>query len=179
MKIKITEVYKGLKYQGEDYSYRLEVSNFGNLRNTVTKKVYKLQLNKTTGYLGTYVSLGSRSKGKFFKSHIAVACTFIPNPNNLPVVNHKDGIKTNCFVSNLEWCTHQYNTQHAFATGLNSLTHLYSHSQSVKVFSDEDSLYLQSIYIPKDPIFGARAIARELGVHSSIVKRALHREVNK
>ena len=50
--------------------------------------------------------------------HILVARHFIPNPYNHPVVNHKDGVKTNCHKSNLEWTTHQGNTLHALQNGL-------------------------------------------------------------
>lgn len=50
--------------------------------------------------------------------HRLVAKAYIPNPNNLPCVNHKDGDKLNNSVSNLEWCSYLENTQHAMDTGL-------------------------------------------------------------
>lgn len=59
-------------------------------------------------------------QGKCVKIHQLVAIVFIPNPNNLPIVNHLDGNKWNNDVSNLVWCTHAENVQHAQDTGLNS-----------------------------------------------------------
>ena len=50
--------------------------------------------------------------------HRLVARAFIPNPDNLPVVNHKDGNKKNNHYTNLEWCTVQYNTIHAIENNL-------------------------------------------------------------
>ena len=50
--------------------------------------------------------------------HRIIAETFIPNPQNLPCVNHKDGNKLNNDMNNLEWCTQSENVTHSFATGL-------------------------------------------------------------
>lgn len=50
--------------------------------------------------------------------HRLVATAFIPNPDELPEVNHLDGNKLNNRVSNLEWCSRSSNQLHAFATGL-------------------------------------------------------------
>ena len=55
--------------------------------------------------------------------HRVIAETFIPNPNNLPCVNHKDGNKLNNSVENLEWCNHSENTLHSFKTGLQKKIH--------------------------------------------------------
>lgn len=45
-------------------------------------------------------------------AHRSVALAFIPNPDNLPLVNHKDENKLNCYVGNLEWCTESYNIKY-------------------------------------------------------------------
>ena len=52
------------------------------------------------------------------KLHRLMAKAFIDNPNNYSVVNHKDGNKLNCNLSNLEWCTSSYNRQHACDNGM-------------------------------------------------------------
>ena len=51
-------------------------------------------------------------------AHRLVALAYLPNPNELPQVNHKDGVKSHNQPSNLEWITASGNTQHAHATGL-------------------------------------------------------------
>lgn len=167
MKFRPNEVYKGLIYQGKDYSDRLEVSNFGNIRNSKTKHVYKQSVNNTTGYLGVCISLGSRDSKKLFKTHKAVAESFIPNPNNLPIVNHKDGVKTNCCSSNLEWCTHSYNGKHAYKMGLILPCKGQSHHSSK--LSKEDIEYIRLYYKPRDRQYGARALGRKFNVYHTAI----------
>lgn len=58
------------------------------------------------------------------KIHRLVAIKYLPNPNNLPQVNHKDGNKFNNHVENLEWCNAKHNINHAHQTGLSTNEHL-------------------------------------------------------
>lgn len=71
-----------------------------------------------------YKAFGIHENGKntTIRLHRALAICFIPNPNNLPMVNHKDGCKTNNNLDNLEWVTAQQNVQHAWDNGLNNAT---------------------------------------------------------
>lgn len=101
-----------------DYTF-VEVSNLGNVRTKdrivtrsngrryfVKGRVLKQQLNKN-GYM--YVEFSVNNKIFRLSTHRMSAITFIPNPNNYPEVNHKDNNPKNNAVSNLEWCTRQYN----------------------------------------------------------------------
>ena len=58
------------------------------------------------------VSLNKNGKTKQHFIHRLVAQAFIPNPNNYPCVNHKDEKPSNNYVSNLEWCSYQYNNNY-------------------------------------------------------------------
>lgn len=79
------------------------------------KQCVKPYLNNK-GYL--CINLYKNSKVYKFQIHRLIAIAFIPNPANLPEINHKDGNPLNNDIANLEWCTHQYNMQHAWDTGL-------------------------------------------------------------
>ena len=62
------------------------------------------------GYMCVQFTMSSKHYG--LKVHRIVAACFIPNPNDLPQVNHIDNDRTNNFASNLEWCTNQYNSDY-------------------------------------------------------------------
>lgn len=112
----------------KDYEDSYMVSSFGRIKSlrrcvrntsvsfrTVPEKILKL----TSLYDGYYgIALNRDSHPKYFKVHRLVAEAFIPNPDNLPVVNHKDGNKKNNHVDNLEWVTVEKNNEHARITGL-------------------------------------------------------------
>ena len=89
------------------YEGTYEVSNLGRVRRN--GKILK-PLKHRDGYL--HVDLyknGIRRKGFI---HRLVGLAFIPNPDNLPCINHKDEDKTNNTVNNLEWCTREYNNNY-------------------------------------------------------------------
>ena len=74
----------------------------------IKRRVLKQRVDKQ-GYLLVHLSEGGKNSWK--SVHRLVASAFIPNPNKLPQVNHKDENKQNNHVSNLEWCTISYWTR--------------------------------------------------------------------
>lgn len=95
--------------------------------------------------------------------HRLVAQTFIPNPRNLPYVNHKDGNKLNCSVYNLEWCTAEYNTRHAIKTGLIKTE---ADSRLAKLTKQQ----VFEIYDLHDAGFDNKEIAIEYDVSDTLIK---------
>lgn len=91
-----------------------EVSNLGNIRSKKTLRKLKCGLVRGYPHIDLYNSKGRKN----YYIHRLVAELFIPNPNNLPQVNHKDGNKLNNSVDNLEWCTCKENILHGIKNGL-------------------------------------------------------------
>lgn len=120
------EVWKDIK----DYEGLYQVSDMGrvkilakswysgksNLVKHVGKEKIKALRKVPKGYVFTTLHKNGVSESCFI--HRLVAEAFLPNPNNLPEVNHLFGIKDDNRVTELEWCTHSGNVLHAFRTGL-------------------------------------------------------------
>lgn len=106
-----TETWKDIK----GYEGLYQVSNLGRVKSLHFNKELLLKLRLTgRGYY--QIDLQKNKNIKHALVHRLVAEAFIPNPDELPQVNHKDEDKTNNCVDNLEWCTQLYNIHHG--TGL-------------------------------------------------------------
>lgn len=101
------------------------ITEFGNVFNTKSNTVLTW-CDNGNGYKYVAIKVDGKMKNKTI--HRLVAETFIPNPNNLPQVNHKDGNKNNNHVSNLEWITARDNNQHAIDKGLRNTIHVNMYS---------------------------------------------------
>lgn len=123
VKEEIQEIWKDVK----EYEKLYQVSNLGRVRSLdkmvwngqnywkMKGKILKQSKDKD-GYL--LIGLHLNGKVKNCKVHRLVAIHFIPNPNNLPEVNHKKGNKEDNRFFMLEWCTRKENDMHAIKTGL-------------------------------------------------------------
>lgn len=135
------EVWKSVN----EFEGLYEVSNLGNVRTVeryvnarhrgfVGKRLLKQKVllphyEEMIGYLTVALYNGKNYSTKFI--HRLVAQAFIPNPNNLPCVNHKDENKLNNCVDNLEWCDYSYNANYG------SRNERISNSRKGMKFSDE------------------------------------------
>jgi hypothetical protein len=124
------EIFKDIDltaYGGKNYAGYYQISNTAKVKSLKREewmqrnKCFKIRKEKyLKSFFATYkqVILCKDNKPEIFTLHRLVAIHFIPNPLNLPEVNHKDGDKSNCNDWNLEWTTHSENLKHAYRIGL-------------------------------------------------------------
>lgn len=123
------EIWKDVAGSGGRYS----VSSMGRLRcneytirvnsrsgifpKKLPAEIFKPSKNNY-GYHQTTIALVNSKRRWVVTIHRLVALTFIPNPENKPQINHKNGIKSDNHVENLEWVTQAENARHASKLGL-------------------------------------------------------------
>ena len=112
----MVEIWRDILGYDGDY----EISNLGRIRSFKRYETGRvLKPSTSRGYKSVTLYLPNGALKCPTVSRL-VAQAFIPNPKNKPEVNHKNGIKTDDRVENLEWCTRIENIQHAFQNGLMS-----------------------------------------------------------
>lgn len=134
------EVWKPVK----GYEGRYEISSFGRLRSYAQDRTEgKIKIGHPTakGYRQVYLyKEGNTSrKGKWYPVHRLVANAFIPNPHNLPQVNHIDEDKANNRVDNLEWCDNDYNVHYGTKIERTRQSNMCCPTTSRKVYSVDES----------------------------------------
>ena len=158
--------------QIQGYEGYYEISNLGNIRSierTVDHngrkvkrkgKMIKPNLNRN-GYLTA--RLCKNGKSTAYLIHRLVAIHFIDNPNNKPVVNHKDFNRQNNNSENLEWTTQKENIEHA-ESRKDEATRIVNVKKALTKISPEDKQWIKDNYITRDKTFGAKALAEKFGV---------------
>lgn len=106
----LDEIWEDVPY----YDGLYQVSNYGRIKSSCKgDSTYKTQHDNGRGYLTVQLYKNGKMKNEYV--HRLVALAFIPNPDCLPQVNHKDEDKQNNYVENLEWCDSTYNNNYGTA----------------------------------------------------------------
>ena len=147
------EIWKDIK----GYEGLYMISNLGRIRN-YKKLILKPQRSGKSPYF--MVVLYKNHIPRRYTIHRLVATHFIPNPDNLPIINHKDEDKLNNNAENLEWCTYKYNLEYGKAKEKMINTNR-KHSNNKSVLCIETGIIYES----------TREAERQTGIyHSEITK---------
>lgn len=164
------EKYKDIYIKDIPTNY--QVSTLGYVRNKITGKILVPEVSKNGYYR---VGLYYRDKNgtlchKKYSVHRLVAIAFIPNPENLPEVNHKDGRKYHNYVHNLEWMSSSENDYHAYRTGLKRKK--YDDSSHLHVYSCE--AVIAACKLMESGEYTTVEISSITGISNSMLRRIYH-----
>lgn len=137
------EIWDGKEYWSEieGYNGKYSVSTFGRVRNNERDRLLSGSERYKEGYMGVGLC-NSKGKLKTFSVHTLVAKAFLPNPKNLPVINHRDENKKNNHVDNLEYCSAQYNIEYSQAREVEQINP--KTGEVVQVFKSVNEAYRQT-----------------------------------
>ena len=163
----IEEIWKDIK----GYEGLYQISNFGRVKSFVKKepKILKCGLTGIGYYTVNLCNAKNRSSKKI---HRLVAEAFIPNPNNLPCINHKDGNKLNNYFGNLEWCTSSHNNKEAYRLGLRKPLKGKNNYYSKKLMTKIYQYDLYGNFIKEWE--SQSSIQRELGFWQQNINKCVH-----
>lgn len=137
---------------------------------------YKILGTKTNRLGYKEVALSKDGTTRTVLLHRLLALHFIDNPNNLPCVNHRNGVKTDNRLENLEWCTRSQNTKHAYENnlggfrdnanaGIRAMNELTKYVSVMLIAPDGSEMYFP----------GTKEAAEFLGTKSDEVTRAIRK----
>lgn len=152
----VEEVWRDMVGHEDKY----QISNLGNIYSKLSNRVVKSSFDDKGYKIRTH-----KSNGKVYvvKVHRAVALAFLPNPENKPFVNHKNGVKHDNSLTNLEWVSGKENQQHNVS--INPKRRGAGH-WSAK-FTTEDVVYVRS----NPDKLSQTDMAKRFGVHQSRISQ--------
>lgn len=158
------------------FNNNYEVSDLGNIRRKkgtshLKQKNRKFFLDKD-GY--EMVNLKVNQKSHVTRVHRILATVFIPNPENKPLVNHKNGIKNDNRLENLEWSTLSENRVHAYSTGLQNGLSRRGEKCNFTKLTKEQVIEIRNTY--KKGVVTMLSISKKYDVSVSAIRSIIIRE---
>lgn len=125
------------------------------------------------GYRTVHLSRGGT--GKRVSVHRMVAATFIPNESRKEQVNHKNGIKTDNRVENLEWVTNLENMRHAVAHGLTNMAPCLAAAHTKEAHEKGARKVMRPVIRSDGKMYDSvKSAAEDMGVHHSAISQNIH-----
>lgn len=149
--------------------YKYRITRTGRIINKKSGRELKPETTKN-GYIRYTLTIDG--KLKHFLAHRLVAETYIPNPENKPFINHKNGIKIDNCVENLEWCTSKENHFHAI---LNKLRNPVGANNGRSKLTEKEVLEIRSKYIYRK--YSYNRLAKEYNVTSTLIRYIIIRKL--
>lgn len=139
---------------------KYEVSNFGKVRCSYWNPARQLSIGTVNSYAVVWI------KRTMFEVHRLVALAFIPNPNNLPIVHHKDENKMNPRLDNLEWTTNMENCRQSGCGSRNHQSKL----------TEDDVVYIRQVFKPYSKMNGTKALANRYSVSEQTIRNIVKKK---
>lgn len=150
------------------------ISNEGNIISTLkyrnNKHIIK-PVKDSKGYLRVTLK-DNYGKHKTKKVHRLVLLAFLNNPNNFPQCNHKNGIKTDNRIENLEWCDNLYNQRHAKSLGL--VPKMIGEKNGSSKLIEKQVIEIRQKFIPRK--YTRKHLAEEYSVTEFCIKDIISRK---
>ena len=169
----MTEIWKTI----DGFNGWYDISNFGKIRswrnNTNTRGVRKTpRILKHSSVRGYMIATLFKNKERYkIATHRLVAQAFIPNTDDKPHINHKDGVRYNNHISNLEWCTRSENMRHAHDNNMVNVQR--GEDRPMAKLTENDVKEIRQIAKGRGRFYNPKELAEKYGVHYRHISRVV------